>query len=76
MIIIDLSKAKIIAHDIRRARRADAFKPIDEAIARRIPGTDIDELETKRQSIRDSDEKLQNKINAVKSVEKLIEAMQ
>ena len=75
MIKVDLATAKAIAHDIRRARRADAFKPLDEAIAKRIPGTDIDELESKRQAIRDSDEKLQNKINAVKSVEKLIEAM-
>ena len=75
MIKIDLATARAIAHDIRRARRSDAFQPLDEAIAKRIPGTDIDELEAKRQSIRDANEKLQNKINAVKSVEKLIEAI-
>lgn len=75
MIKIDLALSQDIAHDIRRRRRAEAFAPLDEAIAKRIPGVSIDELEAKRQAIRDADASLQNKINSVRSIEKLIEAI-
>jgi hypothetical protein len=76
MIKIDLARSKDIAHDIRRRKRAEAFAPLDEAIAKRLPGASVDELEAKRQSIRDADASLQNKINSVRSIEKLIEAIQ
>lgn len=76
MIKIDLARSKNIAHDIRRRRRAEAFAPLDDAIAKRLPGDSVDELEKKRQAIRDADAPLQNKINSVRSIEKLIEAIQ
>ena len=37
-IVIDVTKAKAIGHDMRRAARAEEFKPFDEAIAKQIPG--------------------------------------
>jgi hypothetical protein len=76
MIKIDLARSKDIAHDIRRRKRAEAFAPLDDAIAKRLPGVSIDELEKQRQAIRDDDASLQNKINSVRSIEKLIEAIQ
>jgi hypothetical protein len=38
MITININKAKTIAHDVRRAARAEEFKPFDDAIAKQIPG--------------------------------------
>ena len=38
MITINITKAKAIGHDMRRAARAEEFKPHDEAIAKQIPG--------------------------------------
>ena len=38
MITINITKAKAIGHDMRRAARAEEFKPFDEAIAKQIPG--------------------------------------
>jgi hypothetical protein len=49
---VDLGKAKDIGHDMRRAARAEEFKPFDEIIAKQIPGLDAAEAETARQSIR------------------------
>ena len=40
MITINIDKAKTIAHDIRRAARAEEFKPHDEIIMKQIPGVD------------------------------------
>ena len=37
MIVINTDKAKIIAHDMRRAARTEEFKPYDDAIAKQIP---------------------------------------
>lgn len=75
MIKIDLATAKAIAHDIRRARRADAFKPLDEAIAKRIPGTDLDALEAQRQVIRDADALEQIRIDAATTVAELYQIL-
>jgi hypothetical protein len=75
MISIDLKKAKDLAHAMRRENRAKAFAPLDEMIAKRIPGINLDELEAQRQKIRDEDTSLQNKINSVRTIEKLLEAM-
>lgn len=75
MIIIDLSKAKIIAHSIRRARREAAFAPLDEAISLRIPGTDLDALEAQRQVIRDTDALEQIRIDAATTVAELYQIL-
>lgn len=38
MIVVNIDKAKAIGHDMRRAARAEEFKPFDDAIAKQIPG--------------------------------------
>ena len=53
MITINMNKAKAIAHDIRREKRAEEFKPYDEIIAKQIPGKDAAEAEAARQAIRE-----------------------
>ena len=37
MIVINIDKAKGIAHEIRRAKRAEEFAPYDEVIMKQIP---------------------------------------
>jgi hypothetical protein len=49
----DIDKCKTIGHDIRRAARAEEFKPFDEIIAKQIPGLDASEAEAARQAIRE-----------------------
>lgn len=36
MISININKAKTIAHEVRRQRRAEEFDPVDQAIASRF----------------------------------------
>lgn len=52
MIRIDITKAKAIAHDMRRQARAAEFAPHDDAIAKRLPGTVEAEAEAARAAIR------------------------
>ena len=52
MITINVTKAKAIAHDMRRAARAAEFAPHDDAIAKRLPGTAEAEAEAARAAIR------------------------
>jgi hypothetical protein len=61
---IDLTKAKAIGHEIRRAKRAEEFAPHDEVIAKQIPGKDAAQAETKRQEIRDKYSEIQDAIDA------------
>ena len=62
-IVIDVTKAKAIGHDIRRAARAEEFKPFDEAIAKQIPGA-ADGAEAQRQVIREKYAAIQTQIDA------------
>ena len=48
----DVTKAKVLAHNTRREKRADEFKPHDETISLNIPGTDTAAAETSRAGIR------------------------
>lgn len=64
---IDLDKAKAIGHDLRRKQRSDAFAPLDDLIAKRLPGVDFTEVEAKRQVIRDKDKEVQQLIDAATS---------
>ena len=63
MITINITKAKAIGHDMRRAARAEEFKPFDEAIAKQIPGA-LEGAETARQAIREKYAAIQTSINA------------
>ena len=62
-IVIDVTKAKAIGHDMRRAARAEEFKPFDEAIAKQIPGA-ADGAEAARQAIREKYAAIQTQIDA------------
>ena len=76
MITINLDKAKAIAHDKRRAKRAEEFAPYDEVIMKQIPGVDAAEAEAKRQEIRDKYAAIQDDINAAESPEEIKTALQ
>jgi hypothetical protein len=71
MIKINLNKAKVIVHDKRRAARAKEFAPLDEVIAKQIPGSSAQQAEAARQAIRDKFTIIQNDIDAAASVEEL-----
>ena len=64
----DLNKAKALAHDRRRARRAEAFAPLDLEVT--IPAKAA-AAEVKRQAIRDADAVLQTQIDAALTVDAL-----
>ena len=71
MITININKAKIIAHDMRRAARAEEFKPYDEIIAKQIPGTAAQEAEAARQAIREKYAAMQTQIDAASTVDEI-----
>ena len=73
MIKINVDKAKAIAHDMRRAARAEEFKPYDEAIAKQIPGTDGAEIA--RQAIREKYAAVQADIDAAETPDEIKAAL-
>jgi hypothetical protein len=68
MITINIDKAKNIAHDIRRAKRAEEFAPLD--IQATIP-SQATAAETARQAVRDKYTAMQNDINAAATPEEI-----
>jgi hypothetical protein len=75
MITINIDKAKAIAHDVRRAARAEEFKPLDEVIMKQIPNTDVAAVELERQAIRDKYAAMQAAIDAAVAVDEIKAAM-
>jgi len=73
-IVINIAKAKTIAHDVRRAARAEEFKPFDDAIAKQIPGQ-AQGAEAERQKIRDKYAQMQTAIDAAATVDEIKAAM-
>lgn len=73
-IVIDVTKAKAIGHDMRRAARAEEFKPFDEAIAKQIPGQ-VDGAEAARQVIRDKYAVIQTNIDAAATPDEIKAAL-
>lgn len=71
MIKINIEKAKNIAHEIRRAKRAEEFAPYDEVIMKQIPGNDSQVAEAARQSIREKYQEIQIEIDSSNSVDHL-----
>jgi hypothetical protein len=63
-IVTNLTKAKTIAHEMRRAKREEEFKPHDEVIMKQIPGADADAAETARVAVRTKYETVQTDIDA------------
>lgn len=71
MITVNIDKAKLITHDMRRAARAEEFKPHDEIIAKQIPGADAQAAEAARQAIRDKYAAIQSDIDEAADVDAL-----
>ena len=71
MIAINIDKAKAISHDVRRAKRSEEFAPLDEVIAKQIPGADIAAVEASRQAVRDKFADVQTQIEAAATPEEL-----
>lgn len=67
MISIDMTKAKAIAHAIRRQARDEAFAPHDDVIAKQIPGA-TEQAELARQAIRAKYAAMQDQIDAAETV--------
>lgn len=68
MIIINIDKAKVIVHDIRRAARSAEFAPLD--IKATIPSEAV-EAESARQAVREKYTEVQASINAAAGVAEL-----
>lgn len=68
MIKINTEKAKEIAHEIRRADRAEKMKPLDVEVT--IPMF-AEAAEARRQEIRDENAEIQAAIDAAKSADEL-----
>jgi hypothetical protein len=73
-LIIDLNKAKAIGHDMRRAARAEEFKPFDDAIAKQIPGQ-AEGAEAERQAIREKYAVIQTNIDAAQTPDEIKAAL-
>jgi len=75
MITINITKAKAIAHDLRRAARAEEFKPHDEVIMKQIPGIDAVAAEADRAAIRAKYSAMQDQIEAADTPDEIKTAL-
>jgi hypothetical protein len=71
MITVNVDKAKGIAHEVRRAKRAEEFAPLDEQIMKQLPGTDAAAVEAQRQAVRDKYAAVQTTIDSAADVASL-----
>ena len=69
--VVDVTRAKEIAHNIRRYYRTEEMKPYDDIIAKQIPGEDATEAEAQRVLIRTKYATKQTEIDACTTVEQL-----
>ena len=67
-IVIDITKAKAITHDARRAAREKEFAPLDAVIMKQIPGNDAVAAEAARQSVRAKYAEMQTAVDAAEDV--------
>jgi len=74
MITINLDKAKIIGHEIRRKNRSAEFAPYDDVIAKQIPGQ-FEDAESSRQSIRDKYVAIQLQIDSATTPDQIKQAL-
>jgi hypothetical protein len=71
-IVINVNKAKNIAHDIRRSKRAEEFAPLD--IQATIP-SQASAAESARQAVRDKYAAMQTQINSASTPEEIKTAL-
>lgn len=72
MITINIDKAKAIAHDMRRSKRAEEFAPLD--IKATIP-SQAEAAEAARQAIRDKYAAIQQEIDAASTTAEIKSAL-
>jgi len=68
MITVNIDKAKAVAHDARRAARAEEFKPLD--VKATIPSEAV-AAEEARQLVRDKYATMQTAIDSATTVEQI-----
>ena len=68
---VNLTKAKTIAHDMRRTKRDEEFKPYDDIIMKQIPGANTDAAEASRAEIRTKYETIPTNIDDAADVDAL-----
>jgi hypothetical protein len=71
----DLDKCKEIGHSIRRTKRAEEFAPLDEVIAKQIPGNDAAAAEAARQVVRDKYAEVQDAIDEAETPDEIKETL-
>lgn len=67
MITVNIDKAKQVGHKLRRELRAEEFAPLDDQIAKQIPGINSQDIELQRQSIREKYATIQTQIDSAES---------
>jgi hypothetical protein len=72
MIVVNLDKAKAIGHEMRRAKRAEEFAPLD--VKATIPSEAV-AAEAARQEIRNKYAAIQQAIDSAESTEQIKEAL-
>ena len=72
MITVNVDKAKLVAHEIRRTARQSEFAPLDQQIQLQIPGTDFAAVDAKRQEVRDKYAAVQVAIDQATSEQELV----
>ena len=75
MITINITKAKVIAHDARRIARTKEFEPFDNVIMRQIPGADAAAAEQSRKDIRVKYALIQEAIDQAQTTEQMKAAL-
>jgi hypothetical protein len=76
MIKVNLDKARLIAHDRRRAAREQDFAPFDNVIAKQIPGKSAQAAEAERQKIRDKYAAMQDAIDEAETPDAIKAALE
>jgi hypothetical protein len=71
-LIVDVTKAKAIGHDMRRAARAEEFAPLD--VKATIPSEAV-AAEAARQAIRDKYSAIQAAIDSATTTDEIKEAL-
>ena len=72
----DVDRAREIAHQTRREKRAAEFKPNDDIIALNIPGTDIKAAEDSRSQTRWKYKLMQDNLDRSKTISELKTALE
>ena len=75
VITVNITKAKVIAHDARRIARTQEFEPFDNVIMKQIPGADAAAAEQSRKDIRVKYALIQEAIDQAQTTEQMKSAL-